>query len=494
MENNRLSTRSKLSFGIGAFGKDMVYAIVSTFFMKYLTDMRGVDPFFVAVLFTAARIWDAFNDTFMGVIVDNTRSRWGKFRPWILIGTLLNAVVLILLYFDVNLSPVQYMVYVGVMYVLWGMTYTIMDIPYWSMVPALTNNEDERSQVSSIPRFFASMAWLIVGSAGLYIVKYMGNGDDVTGFSRFAMAVALIFVVSSVITFLGTKEKVVATAGSGEKTSFRKMVTVLLKNDQVLVILLIALFFNIAYQLSNSFALYYFEYVCGVKDDLFSLYTLVAGIAQMGTMILFVYLSRKIGKKMMFILASVTPVVGFAFLLLVGYIAPQDPFLVSVGSVLVNIGIGFMLVIITVILSEVVDYGEYKMKSRNESVIFSTQTFVVKLGGAFSAFVSGVGLKMIGYEANMEQSEGTHLGMRIIMLVIPALLMLLCLYIYFKGYRLQDKFYREVLTELETRHALEAGGATGTAECTDACGAADPVETVQKAEKEEFTDKNTGER
>lgn len=115
MENNRLSTRSKLSFGIGAFGKDMVYAIVSTFFMKYLTDMRGVDPFFVAVLFTAARIWDAFNDTFMGVIVDNTRSRWGKFRPWILIGTLLNAVVLIFLYFDVNLSPVQYMVYVGVM-------------------------------------------------------------------------------------------------------------------------------------------------------------------------------------------------------------------------------------------------------------------------------------------------------------------------------------------------------------------------------------------
>ena len=94
----------------------------------------------------------------------------------------------------------------------------------------------------------------------------------------------------------------------------------------------------------------------------------------------------------------------------------------------------------------------------------------------------------------MEQSEGTHLGMRIIMLVIPALLMLLCLYIYFKGYRLQDKFYREVLTELETRHALEAGGATGTAECTDACGAAAPVETVQKAEKEEFTDKNTGER
>lgn len=185
---NKLTWRSKLSFGMGGFGKDLVYAIVSTYFMKYLTDVRLVDPMFVAVLFVVARIWDAFNDPFMGMIVDNTHSRWGKFRPWILIGTLLNAVVLVLLYLDVDLPASQYAVYVGIMYLLWGMTYTVMDIPYWSMVPALTDNENERSQVSAIPRFFASMAWLVVGTGGLYIVKYLGNGDDVFGYSRFAIA------------------------------------------------------------------------------------------------------------------------------------------------------------------------------------------------------------------------------------------------------------------------------------------------------------------
>lgn len=447
----KLSWKSKISFGIGAFGKDMVYAIVSTFFMKYLTDYRLADPVFVAVLFAAARIWDAVNDTFMGIIVDNTRSKWGKFRPWILVGTLINAVVLIAMYADVDLSPTRYAVYVGIMYVLWGMTYTLMDIPYWSMVPALTSDENERNQISAIPRFFASMAWLIVGSGGLYIVKYFGGESKTLGFSRFAIAVAVIFVVSSLVTVFNVREKVVATSGSGEKTDLKKMMKVLFKNDQVLVVLLIALFFNVAYQLSNSFALYYFEYVCGVEDELFSVYTLVAGFAQMGALLGYPILGKKVGKKLLFILACLLPAAGFALLFAAGYFAPTSAVWVALSSVVVNIGIGFMLVILTVILSEVVDYGEYKMGSRNESVLFSTQTFVVKFAGAFSALVSGIGLKVIGYQANQVQSATTVAGMRIIMIAVPAALMLVCLAVYLKGYRLGDKNYRRILAELDVR-------------------------------------------
>ncbi len=451
----KLSWKSKISFGIGAFGKDMVYAIVSTFFMKYLTDYRLADPLFVAILFAGARIWDAVNDTFMGVIVDNTRSRWGKFRPWILIGTVVNAVVLVAMYADVSLSPVKYAVYVGFMYVLWGMTYTIMDIPYWSMVPALTSDEQERNQISAIPRFFASMAWLIVGSAGLYIVKYFGGEDKLLGFSRFAVAVAVIFVVSSLITVFNVREKSVAVSGSGEKTDLKKMVKVLFGNDQVAVVLLIALFFNVAYQLSNSFALYYFEYVCGVEDELFSVYTLVAGFAQMGALAGYPLISRKIGKKTLFVLACVLPATGFGLLLAAGYFAPASAVWVALSSVVINVGIGFMLVILTVILSEVVDYGEYKMGSRNESILFSTQTFVVKFAGAFSALVSGIGLKVIGYKANQTQGAGTVAGMRIIMIAIPALLMLACLAVYFRSYRLGDKNYRRILAELDERRHSE---------------------------------------
>ena len=457
MNQQTLSWRSKLSFGMGAFGKDLVYAIVSTYFMKYLTDVRLVDPMFVAVLFMAARIWDAFNDPFMGMVVDNTRSRWGKFRPWILIGTILNAVVLVFLYLDVDLTAGQYAVYVGIMYILWGMTYTIMDIPYRSMVPALTDNENERSQISAIPRFFASMAWLVVGSGGLYIIKYLGSGDQILGFSRFAIAVALIFIVTILLTVTQTRERVVATAGTGEKTTPRRMIEVLVKNDQVLVVLGIALFFNMAYQLSNSFALYYFEYVCGVKEALYATYTGVAGIAQMAALAVFPSLSKRISKPVVFAVSSLLPVVGFAALLGVGYLAPTNILLVGICSAVVNAGIGFMLVLVTVILSEAVDYGEFKLGTRNESIVFSTQTFVMKFAGAFSGFMAAAGLDIIGFVPNAQQSEGTMMGMRVIMILLPAVLSVLCLVVYKRGYRLNDAFYHHILAVLRGEESRVAG-------------------------------------
>ena len=459
MNQQTLSWRSKLSFGMGAFGKDLVYAIVSTYFMKYLTDVRLVDPMFVAVLFMAARIWDAFNDPFMGMVVDNTCSRWGKFRPWILIGTILNAVVLVFLYLDVDLTAGQYAVYVGIMYILWGMTYTIMDIPYWSMVPALTDNENERSQISAIPRFFASMAWLVVGSGGLYIIKYLGSGDQILGFSRFVIAVALIFIVTILPTVTQTRERVVATAGTGEKTTPRRMIEVLVKNDQALVVLGIALFFNMAYQLSNSFALYYFEYVCGVKEALYATYTGVAGIAQMAALAVFPSLSKRISKPVVFAVSSLLPVVGFAALLGVGYLAPTNILLVGICSAVVNAGIGFMLVLVlvTVILSEAVDYGEFKLGTRNESIVFSTQTFVVKFAGAFSGFMAAAGLDIIGFVPNAQQSEGTMMGMRVIMILLPAVLSVLCLVVYKRGYRLNDAFYHHILAVLRGEESRVAG-------------------------------------
>lgn len=455
--NQTLTWKTKLSFGMGAFGKDLVYAIVSTYFMKYLTDIRLVDPMIVAVLFMAARIWDAFNDPFMGMIVDNTRSRWGKFRPWILIGTLLNAVVLVLLYLDVDLPASQYAIYVSVMYILWGMTYTIMDIPYWSMVPALTDDENERSQISAIPRFFASMAWLVVGSGGLYIVKYFGSGDQILGFSRFSIAVAIIFIVTILLTVFNAKERVVATAGTGEKTTIKGMIRVLAKNDQVLVVLGIALFFNMAYQLSNSFALYYFEYVCGVKEALYATYTGVAGIAQMAALAVFPSLSKKVNKGVVFIVSSLLPVVGFAALLVAGYVAPTNILLVGVCSAIVNAGIGFMLVLVTVILSEAVDYGEFKLGTRNESIVFSTQTFVVKFAGAFSGFIAAASLDPIGFVPNQVQSAGTMTGMRVIMILLPAVLSVLCLVVYKRGYRLTDKFYHHIIAVLHGEESRVQG-------------------------------------
>ncbi len=454
MKKKKLSFVSKLCFGIGAFGKDAVYALVGTYLMLYLTDFRSVAPAFVGTLFMIARIWDAFNDPFMGMIVDNTHSRFGKFRPWILVGTVMNAIVLVLLFMDNGLEGSAYLVWCSVFYILWGMTYTVMDIPYWSMVPALTDDDDERSQISAIPRIFASCAWLIVNSAGLVLVSKFGNGNDVRGFSILASIIAVLFILASALTVLTCKEQVVTSRG--EKTSVKGMMNVLFKNDQVKVILGIALFFNIAYQLSNSFALYYFKYVAersfSTAGDgvLYPVYAGVAGIAQMVSMAVLPAFSKKIGRKVSFFLASFLPVFGFGILWLSGYIAPKNAFLVGLSSAVVNSGIGFMLVFITVILAEVVDYGEYVLGTRNESILFSMQTFVVKFAGAFSGFLSGIGLTVIGYKANVEQSLMTENGMRIIMFLIPAILSGLCYVVFRKGYKLTPDFYKKVKESLHS--------------------------------------------
>ncbi len=402
-----------------------------------------------------ARRWDALNDPFMGMIVDNTRTRWGKFRPWILIGTIINAIVLVLLFANNGLEGKSYLIWCSVFYILWGMTYTVMDIPYWSLVPALTDDEDERQQISAIPRIFASCAWLVINSFGLVLVAKFGAGNDVKGFSILAICIAIVFILASFVTVLTCKEQVVVA--SPEKTSVKGMLNVLLKNDQVKIILGIALFFNIAYQLSNSFALYYFKYVAERTYEiagngmLYPVYAGVAGFAQMGSMAILPFLSKKIGKKISFFMASFLPVFGFALLWILGYIAPKNVFGVGLCSAIVNCGIGFMLVFITVILSEVVDYGEYSLGTRNESILFSMQTFVVKFAGAFSGFVSGIGLTMIGYVANQQQTVGAENGMRIIMFLIPAILSALCFVIYIKGYKLTPSYYSNMMNELRAR-------------------------------------------
>jgi melibiose permease len=455
MSKKKLSFLSKLCFGIGAFGKDAVYALVGTYLMMYLTDYRSVAPAFVGVLFMVARIWDAFNDPFMGMVVDNTRSKWGKFRPWILVGTVLNAIVLVLLFMDNGIEGKGYLVWCSIFYILWGMTYTIMDIPYWSLVPALTDDEDERSQISAIPRIFASCAWLVINSFGLVMVSKFGSGNDVKGFSILAILIAVVFILASLVTCLTCKEHIVTP--KAEKTTVKGMIHVLFKNDQVKVILGIALFFNIAYQLSNSFALYYFKYVAeGTyategNGVLYPVYAGVAGFAQMGSMAILPLLSKKIGKKVSFFLASFLPVFGFAALWILGYLMPKNVIAVGICSAIINCGIGFMLVFITVILSEVVDYGEYKLGTRNESILFSMQTFVVKFAGAFSGFVSGIGLTMIGYVANQKQTAGAENGMRVIMFLIPAILSALCFLIYQKGYKLTPKFYAKMREELAAK-------------------------------------------
>ena len=449
----KLTSREKYSYGIGAYGKDLACGIVYTFLMIYFTDVVGINPAFVGTLFLMARLWDAINDPIMGMIVDNTRSRFGKFRPWIFIGTILNSVVLFLLFRKPDLEGTSLYLYYSVMYILWGMTYTIMDIPYWSMIPTLATTKEDREKISVVPRIFASLGGLTVTTFGIALVNKLGNGNQIKGFEYFALGIVIIFIISTIVTCINVKEKTQVQVNN-EKVNIKQAFNILKQNDQLLVFIGIVLAYNLAMQLAGGAAIYYFKYVAG-KESLFSLYSFFK-VAEIGGLMLFPVVTRKIGRQQVFRMATILPMFGLITLFISGLIAPQSILFISVSAVLLNLGSGFLLGSTTVMLADIVDYGEYKLGSRNESIIFSAQTLLVKLASALSGWLIGVGLSLIGYVAGAAvQSNITVIGIRVIMTIIPSIVALVMYVIYKSKYKINGSFHDEILQVIGSRKKVK---------------------------------------
>lgn len=444
----KLSFKEKYSYGIGALGKDLVVCLVFVYIMYYFTDVLKLNPAFVGTMFFLARIFDAVNDLGMGIIVDNTRSKFGKFKPWLVIGTLINSVIFILLFTTFNIQGSKLYLYATVMYILWGLTYTIMDIPYWSMLPNLTNDKKEREKVSVIPRIFASIAGLIVGGFGLKIIDVLGNGNEKLGFSYFSMIISVIFIITIGITVFNVKDRQQETPS--EKVSLKYAAKIIFQNKQLLVVIGTILTFNLAIQIINVVAMYYFKYVCNA-DTLFSVFTAFSGIAEITGLLLFPKLVQKISREKVYALACLVPIIGLVLLLISGFIAPQNTFLVAFSGILLKLGSGFSLGSVTVILADVVDYGEYKFGTRNESLIFSVQTLLVKLSSALGSLLTGYALSATGYVPDTVQSSSTIMGIRIVMIILPIICITISLFIYKKFYKLKGLYYDEIMEAIATK-------------------------------------------
>ena len=450
---------TKFSFGLGALGKDLCYAMISYFLMIYFTDTVGMAPLFVGNLFLVARIWDAFNDPMMGFVVDNTRSKWGKFRPWILLGAVLNSIVMIFMFRKpAGMTGFSMYAYFSVMYILWGMTYTVIDIPYWSMLPSLSSTKEERDSMSVIPRIFASLAWLLMGAFAIKMVSMLGKGDDAKGYSMLAVGIAVIFVITSIITVVFVKDRsCFGETGDkkAERTTVKDALHVIMANDQLKVFIGVVLCYNLVVQLAGGVAIYYFTYVAGDKD-LYPIFTTAAQFAEIGALFLFPVLSKRLSKKQVFAIASFSPAIGLVGLVVSGFFAPQNVAIIAVCGVLYKLGSGLTLGATTVMLADVIDYGQVKLGSRNESIIASFQTLLVKTASAVSAWLIGVGLTIVGYVANAEQSAATIMGMRVLMGVIPAVITVLAFVIYVKGYKLDGAFLEEILNKVNKSKKTEA--------------------------------------
>lgn len=445
----KLSNRLKFSYGIGAIGKDIVYALVAGFLLYYYNTVLGISTAFIGTLFMVARLFDAFNDPIMGIIVNKTHGKLGRFRPWIITGTVLNALVIALMF---NLPVFEnhrtLLVVSSVVYILWGITYTIMDIPFWSFIPALTTDVKERESITVIARVCAGVGYALPTALTLWLVDFVGDGDERLGFSVVSIIVCIIFVLSSILVFFNVKENTVVT----QKTpTVKEMFKLLVDNDQAVVLVISVVLFNASLYLTQNLAIYFFSYDIG-NASLYGVFGTIGGATQILSMTAFPKLRERFTRKFIFHWALIVTIVGYLGLFILGTLGIKHIVGLSIMAAIIFVGFGLGTVLSTIFLADCVDYGEWKTGTRAESVIISLQTFVVKFAAAISVFVAGWGLEFIGLDETLEiQSTFTLVSLRILMTIIPIIGIACCIVYFRKNYKLDDEYYNSMMVEVMER-------------------------------------------
>ena len=450
----KLKTSQKAAFGFGAFGKDIVYMLISGYLLYYYNVVLGVSSVFIGTVLMAARVFDAFNDPFMGIVVAKTKTKWGKFRPWILAGTILNAVTIYALYATPEgMAESGQRIWLTVFYFAWGITYTLMDIPFWSVIPAVTDPGDDREQLTSLARTCAGIGDAVPTVLTMTIVPILSASELIAdyriGFKWWALIIAVVFVISEIVCVVSIKEKPVEADAPATKVG--DMFKALLANDQAMTVVVSILLVYTAINLCANLVLYFFQFDVG-NEGAYSTFAAVAFAAQVLVMMIIPLLRKKFTKNQLFFTGFFIQILGFVVILIIAFAqaySAENWYILCLPGILIYAGYGMLNVIMTVFLSDSVDYGELKNGSREESIIFSMQTFTVKLASGLAVFIAGYVIEWVHLDVEaVSQTAGTLSGLRLWMTIPSIILLIIGLIVYKVFYKLDENKMSEIMKSL----------------------------------------------
>lgn len=394
LQEKRLLQRNKWCYSVGGIGRDMIYQLIATFFITYIQysglGLTAAQFSVIGILLVVGRIWDAVNDPFMGSIVENTHSRWGKFRPWILLGAILSGIVIVVM-FNFR-APAQwmngwgYVIFFFVIYLFWEAAFTINDIPYWSLIPALSKNKKDRDVITTMVVVFAGIG----AFAGNAIISLTTVGNMVRGYSVISITFVLFFIACSLLTALGVKEPAEEYDKNAEKVTLRKMFKVIAHNDQLLWASLALLLYSIGSALLTALGYNWFYLEIGYNGTLTMIFIISFAVSNIVIQSLYAGLAKKFTRKQLLFYSFLCLVFGYIMLLTLGWwgdFLPVNIYTACAFGFFVFGGQAIFYMVIIVNMTNTIEYNEFRTGERNEAIVFSLRPFVAKFSSALEGLL-----------------------------------------------------------------------------------------------------------
>ncbi len=412
--------REKVSYTLGLVGQNMVYNFVAMYIMFFFTDLVGMEPHVATVLVVVASLWDAVNDTIMGLIVDKTRTRWGKFRPYLVAGPPLIGAATVLCFTDFGLEGAAATAAAIACYVLWDMCYTVSDVPIWAISSVASTVPAEKDRLVTLGKIGGTVGTAIVTVASIMVINAFGGERTASAYTLAALVFVVLGCIPMLVCGLTMKERIVAT---GKAEPVAHDVQTITKNRPLMLLFASLLLVNMVNNLRQAGQMYFAVYVWGDSGQLTNIgISLILGMCV--GMAVTPRLLERFEKQRVYIAACA---LGCASCAVPFFAGGQN-----VASGLVLLGVSFAFTGVTTIASmsmlmDGIDYSEWKLGFRGEGLVFSANTFLNKLSGTLAKATLGISLVLMAYVENQPVTPTTQTGFSALMYLVPAGCFLLAL-------------------------------------------------------------------